>query len=260
MSTDDEKGKDEPHRRARHAGEDAQTERDRRDDRLTPADGGAQDVSAVELPDRQQVQARHEQPEPRRHEDGMLVDGRARVGSDAPPVLRPANDQRVAEENLAGPEGGRVRQGMGDAVEQKRDRGEEAGERPRGADVEELSLPADRLLDPNHRAESADDVQKGRRDEIRKGRRDPVSAAHRVMPELVHAEDEEQGHREGEPVGEAAVKKRTASRSEDAARESRRHERGEQEPEVEERVLEHAAPAARRRHRLREGIGRRAVH
>ena len=75
------------------------TERDRRDDRLPLADGGAQDVAAVELPDRQQVQARDEQAEPRRHEDGMLVDRRARVGSDVHPVLRPADDQRVVEEN-----------------------------------------------------------------------------------------------------------------------------------------------------------------
>ena len=95
------------------------------------------------------------QAEPGRHERRMLVDRRARVRLDPDPPLRPLHDQRVVEEPGPGSQGSRRGPRVSRAVQEKRQRRDEPGERARRADVQQDALRSDRLLDADQRAEGS---------------------------------------------------------------------------------------------------------
>ena len=255
-----EGGKEQPEDRSRDPRGRAQHEDDGRDDRLTPPHRGAQGVSSVELADREQVQARDEQAEPRGHERRVLVHRRARVGRDSDEMLSPAHDQRVFEERRVRGERQGARPRMRDSVQEERDRREEPRDRARDADVEQHRLAPDRLLDADEGSERAGQVEERRhqqrgRKEVGERSGDAVAAAGQVMPELVDAEDREERDREGDAVEESPVAEEAAARRVQAADERRRQEREDEEEKVEEGVL----PARPRRGRLREGIRVRGI-
>ncbi len=129
---------------------------------LEPAENGVEGVSAVELADRKEVQRRHEKAEPRRDEDGVLHRLLAREGVADRQKLRPRHGERVPEEERPWLEnGGEIRTGVSDTPEEERDGHDESRDRPRDADVEELSLRRDRLADPDERAERPDKGREG---------------------------------------------------------------------------------------------------
>ena len=181
----------------------------------------------------------------------MLVHRGARVWPDADPPLGPLNDQRVVEEPGPGNQGCRRGPRVGHAVQEKRQRREESGERPRRADVDQHALRADRLLDADERTEcSGEHEEERRRNEIRESGGHAIAPAHRVVSELMHAEDRHQGNRERQPVRETPAEQRSAPRRERrAARQRRRHEGRGEESEVKERMFPDSAPSPRRRRR-----------
>src|SRR5258708_2595140 len=87
---------------------------------LEAPEDGVDRVPAVELSERQQVQRRDEEPEPRREEDGMLDDVDARVGRAGEDLLEELDEDRVLEDH--GPfreRGGRVDARVRDAPREK---------------------------------------------------------------------------------------------------------------------------------------------
>ncbi|HYR46105.1 MAG TPA: hypothetical protein VER78_03795 [Thermoanaerobaculia bacterium] len=216
MADADEQSRDQREHRPRRPAKGArrgQEQDPRGDRRLAAAGGGAQHVAAVELSDGHQVQRRHEDAEPCRHEGRMLVHVGARVEAAPRQALRQVHDERVFEEPRLRARGSRSgdRPRPADPVEQEGHRHDEPRERSGRADVEKRLLVPDRLLDANQGAEGPDEREEGRRNEIRQRRGKTVALAHRVVPELVRAQDDEQRNRKRETVGEVAAPQRTSS-------------------------------------------------
>src|SRR5262249_28901400 len=168
--------------------------------------------------------------------------------------LREAHRHRVVEENrsLRGSAGDRSR--ARDAVDQERDRNEEAGQRAGRAHVDQSPLVPDRLLDADERAEGSDEIQERRRDEVRQRGGESIPAAHEVVAELVAPENQEKRNRKGEAVREMPAAQEPSGIGEGTARDRRREERGREEPEVEQGMLgeTEAREASARRRLLRD--------
>ena len=217
-----------------------------REDALEAAEDGVDRVPAVELPERQQVQRRHEEPEPRGEEDRMLDDVHARVRRAGEELLEELDEDRVLEDH--GPfreRGGRIDPRVRDAPREKGDGHGEPGDRARHGHVEELALVADLLADADEGAHRPDEGDLGRKgDEVRRRRVDAVAAAHQIVAELVRQEDGQKGKREHEPFLEepgieergrsldSKKKRRTKSGREDDARVRGRQERHREEQSV----------------------------
>jgi competence protein ComEC len=177
---------------------DQERRQDARDPPVSPRRQGIDHVSAVELSYRQEVERGGEQPEPRRHHEGVQLN---RL-----PGIR-VEEQAVGEiqEKTRGEcdltRGGR---GAGDGrmpqpVPEEREKRREAGERSRHADVEEGPAVVERRADADHRPEGSEQV--GARQEKRQGRIDPIVAAGDVVPHFVRAQDADGSQREGESPG-----------------------------------------------------------
>ena len=170
-----------------------------RDVEGTPSEHGVGDVPAVELADREQIERRHEQPDPRR--EGHRVEIERQVAGDGPPhqPLRGLVEQRFAK--LGAPEHRRQRRDVRhrEADEQRRHRHEESRERARHPHIEDLGLCRQRLADPDHGAKRPE-VPEWHRQKVREGRADPIVAARKVVAELVRRQYRQQGHREPEPL------------------------------------------------------------
>jgi competence protein ComEC len=162
---------------------------------------GVQEMAAVELPGRKQVQAGRQLSEPggqehRPHEEIRRGGG----GAPAPPD-QGAHQQRVAELE------GRVlrlhaaRAGSEHAVRQRRDQQRESGQRPRHGDVEQGPPTRDRRADADEGAEGAE--QKWRRKKVGPGGIDSVIAAGEEVSQLVRAENRQNGDGITRPVAEA---------------------------------------------------------
>lgn len=112
-------------------------------------------VPAIELAERQEIQPRGEQPDPGRHECGVQPDALLRP--------HPWKEQRIEEvQEEAGrkpdvPGAGRLagHAGPGQAVDENRKSGDEAGDRPGDADIEQRPSVGQRCPDPDHRPEGA---------------------------------------------------------------------------------------------------------
>ncbi len=187
----------EMHPDRRQQGQDASDHEQARDEAVqASAEQGVDHVPAVELPDRQQVERGHEQPEPSGERDWMQVDRDAiRVDSEHP--ARESQEQnRVAELQAAGVAVERPDVGQLEADYHRRHRQNGAGPRPGGADIEDRAARGRPRSDPDERAEGPDQEQRrvGRRDEVRQRRVHPVAPRDDVVSHLVRQQDRHQGY------------------------------------------------------------------
>jgi competence protein ComEC len=175
-------------------------EAQRRDSRegyqsMGPRREGVEDVTTVELADRQEVERRSEQPEPGGDEERMEHH-----------VASGGKEQRIHQ---AGEKTGREHQDtfsrrrvrhvrVPEAVDQDRQGGDETGDRSRHPHVEQRPPVGERSPDADDRPEGAEGV--GSWKEEGGGGVDAVQAAGHVVPHLVHSEDEEHRGRIGKPV------------------------------------------------------------
>ena len=152
--------KSDPHPPARPLQpEDRENDEERqREDALEAAEDRVDRVPAVELPEREQVQRRHEEPEPRGEEDRVLDDVHARVRRAGEDLLEELHEDRVLEDHRAFRErGGRVDPRMRDAPREEGNGHGEPGDRSRDGHVEELALVADLLADADEGAHRSDE-------------------------------------------------------------------------------------------------------
>lgn len=176
------------------AGEQAEDHQDRdpgpRDDHVGARRKGVEHVTAIELPDRQQVQRGGEQPEPGGDEQRMQADGHARLRAEEERVQerqQEARRQRDVPGGRGSGDDGRAQQ----AVQENRDEGHEPGDRPGDPHVEQCAAGGERGTDPDHRAERAEQVRT--RQEVGEGGVDAIEPAGDVVPHLVTTEYEQGG-------------------------------------------------------------------
>jgi competence protein ComEC len=160
-----------------------------RHDRVGAARQRVEDVAAVKLSHRQEIEPGGQEPDPGRHE--------GRMEPHHVPGLQAGEGQRIEQlEQQAGgeadlararrqPRDGRVRETVG----QDRQGDDEPGDRSGDADVEQGAARGDGGADPDHGAEGAQKRRAG--DEIGQGGADPVAPAGDVVPHLVRAEDQD---------------------------------------------------------------------
>jgi competence protein ComEC len=167
-----------------------------RHDSMRPRREGEDRVPPVELSDREEVHRGDEHPDPRCPIDAVDSD----VGGAVEQVLQDGRQEGWTE--------GSVRGGVGRDLDRAEDPDHHHGngyheprDRPGGGDVEERLAGRDPPLDPDHRAEGADE-HGDPGDEERKGRRDAVTAARHIVPQLVGQEDGEEEHGVGNPLGQ----------------------------------------------------------
>ncbi len=157
------------------------------------------DVPAIELAEREQVQRRGQQAEPRGQPHRVHVE-RVAVGDRSPKqALDQREEQRVAEHQAAAVVRQRDDLRSGDASRQQRHGDDEPGQGPRYRDVEEGAGVRDRFAQANERAERAGERQR-RGEEPRERGVHVVIAAGQVVSQLVRAEDAEHRQAEGEPA------------------------------------------------------------
>ncbi len=141
------------------------------------AEDGIGDVPAVELADRQHVEARHQQAHPAGHQQRVGEHGlRREVGADP-------RHQRLRQQRLR--KGRPARLGQVDAQAKHRHADQEAGPRPGQADIEKLLAIGPRALHGDHGPHRAD--QRGVRhgNEERPARGNAVPQRHQKVPHLM---------------------------------------------------------------------------
>src|SRR6267154_1660496 len=171
-----------------------------------PVDTGGervQDMPAVELPQRHQIQGGGEKPDPAGDVD------RVEINRGAPAATEEQADEDFGQE--ASPEGDRIRarrltgdRGQGESQQEDRNGDDESGDRPRNPHIEKRPACREGGAYPDDGPEGPE--REGGRNEERQGRLDAVQAAGDVMPHLVRAEYQEdaQAVRKAEaPVGGA---------------------------------------------------------
>jgi competence protein ComEC len=175
-----------------------------RNESVQPPRPGVEEMTAVELSDREQVQTGGQLPQPagqeHRPHPQVLGGGGA---SPAPPRQR-AHQQRVSELD-----GGLLRlhlPGLSgeDAVGQGGNEQREAGQRPGDGDVEQRPPGRNRRADADEGSERAEQERRGQK--VGPGGFDAVRAAGEEMPQLVRAEDRQNGERVSRPVPEAPTR------------------------------------------------------
>ena len=153
-----------------------------------------EDVAAIELSHRQQVQRGGEQAHPGGAADGVeekLVERHVR----AQQLCQQFHQGRVAKNNRSLCE--RAGDGLGiENADNQCGHGDcKADQRSGDADVEQRAPVDDGRLDANEGAHGADEG--GRREEVGVGGVDAVDAAREVVAQLVRQQDSHQGEREG---------------------------------------------------------------
>ena len=178
--------------------------REQRELALVPAQEPVGDVPAVELAQRNEVESGDEGPHPPGECGQTEV---YRRGSGKQPVPQEPGQHRFTQEerladqrDIAGRRAEHDRNPLRGEVppHQDADRDHEPGEGTCRADVEKLPAIHDRAAYPDERAQASDGRERGR-DGNEVGRRavDGVPPGREIMSQLVHAENGEQGHREG---------------------------------------------------------------
>src|SRR5438132_10263663 len=155
------------------------------------------DVASVQLPRRQEVDRRHEQPDPTREGERMQGERtrkREEEGEEGEQDRRP--DRLAYRVRRKGGRRGRQRE----AGQRDRDRDCESDERSRHPDVQEGPPVRDGIPHADERTEGAEG--RDRRQEERERRPDVVSLGDDVMAHLVASEDRKEG--KGEEHGPVA--------------------------------------------------------
>ena len=244
-------------------------------DALVPArQRRVENMPAVQLGDRQQVQHRHQHPHPAREGDGMDTHGRR---STEHQPLDQQRDQRVAQRNLGTaaevhgePRCSRLhRHGVTQRQSggEHRQRDQESGDRSGHADVEQLAAIGQHRAQPDERAHGADERREHRHgNEVRGRDVQLIAARDHIVAELVAQQNGQEGsgkRESGGPglqeTGIARVSAREENQvagvrdavGEHGASERDGVERGEEQEQVEspalapsnERTGEHQVPA-----------------
>ncbi len=197
-------------------------------ERLSFAEHGIEDVAAVELADGKEVEGGGQEAEPAG--EGHGVDQQVALRRDLPQqqAAEQGEDQRLAQgqPSALGAPFHDMREG--DAHGHDRQGGQEAGQRPGQADVEQRPLRGEGRADLDEGAEGAD--QGGGGDEMGQGGLDAVAAAGEEMSHFVDQQDAQQRQRVGEapePGGGMAPQEAPESRRRRAgSRRGRRYDTG----------------------------------
>ena len=165
------------------------------------AGDGVEDVAAVELSHRQQVERGREHADPRRQREGVEVEHRARrqpaVEDEGEQVDREVGARAVEHHGRrTGRLGDHGRSRPRHAEHEEWHQRDEAGDRTGDADVEQLLLGVIRARMRMNAPKVPRPERSGQ--EVRRGRRHPVTAAGEEVAELVAAQDDQQREREGE--------------------------------------------------------------
>src|SRR5215471_19161682 len=225
-------------------------------------------MSAVKLPDWDQVKSRNEEPEPSSHECWVFPDRRACMDAGTHGLLRETYGNWIADQSSVSIR--RDMTGLSYTVQEKRNACRKASQGTGRADVDELSLALNRRLDTDDcpkgpgRELSEQDSHKRRGDEERKRCGQPVASAHQIVAHLVSAKDHEKWDRKWVSICESSMSQPASfSRELQPARQRRGREGRGEEREVEERMFRNAkapALAARGRGRWRETLVGAFVH
>jgi competence protein ComEC len=157
---------------------------------------GVEHVSAVELPDGQEIQRGREQPEPGRDEQGMQVNrGSLRRVEEEGGEHR--EQQAGRKEDLPRRGGGVGGSRQRETEQQDRHEGDEPGNRARHPDVEQGAPGRKRGTDADDGPESAEHVRPGK--EVGKRGLDPIEPAGHIVPHLVTSQDEQGRQRIRQP-------------------------------------------------------------
>src|SRR6185503_19402350 len=174
---------------------------------VVPWRRGVEDVTAVELRDRQEVERRDEHAEPTGHGDRVQYDARGMTHREESYDARDDRVAQVPERLVAGPHfhAERARQrrtteGEADPQEGQRDR--ESRERARGSDVDQLAAVGENGAQPNECAEGPD-WERPPREEAWRGDVEQIPECQHIMSELVTQEDREQRQGEAEATAPA---------------------------------------------------------
>jgi primosomal protein N' (replication factor Y) len=204
MPTAEERQQDAPEQPRRPKVEQAEAaeQPDARNPDRALAEQRVDDVAAVELAHRHQVEGGDEEAEPagggeRPHQECLALRRRS-----AQPLVAPLQQERLSERNEVGRARRRRRYhaGIERAEDQHRDAHHEPCERSRDADVEERLPVGDRPADADEGAERADEAQDGHRDEVGQRRVDAVAEAGDVVAHLVRDQDRHQPEHEHRPA------------------------------------------------------------
>ena len=216
-----------------------------------------EDVTAVQLPHRNQVEGGDQDSEPSGEAQGVQKDGRIRADPREEETAQEGEDQRFTElKSVSGETGFHPREG--EPPGQNREGEEKAQQGACRTDVEEGLLGVDRLFDADHGAEGSHEGRGG--DEERKGSWDSVSATGEVVTQLVGQQDRHEGEGVGESVEpvegvteeeaqEGLVDRLSREEEGDLVEETDRG-RGDQGDQKEEEVHPPPSSLARRNHGL----------
>ncbi len=180
---------------------------DEREPPVLARQGRVQDVSAVELGDGQEVEHRHEHPDPARHGSGMQ-DQNARAGRPQP--AQQPRDRAIPQADLRAvhPQGETLpaRQRVTEPQPQPQDRQchRESRNRPGDAHIEQLAPIRQHGPQADERTHRADERQVRRRwhrNEKRRRYVELIAPARDVVAELVRQQDRQQRQRERETGG-----------------------------------------------------------
>jgi len=218
-----------------------------------------QDVPAVQLRQRNQVERGDEQSEPAGDERRVQVNRRRLRREEAreEEVEQEARRKRQALRRQR-PSRGRVPQ----AIQQDRQRHHEAGDGPGDADVEEGAARREGGADADDRPEGAEGVRRGQKEG--EGRVDPIDPAGDVMPHLVRPEDQNRPDRVGQAVAPGARPAPEVARPGDQPGGIPGHENpGGEGPDEGQKECTRVDPrgeaAARRRLEAGHGVGGKSV-
>jgi competence protein ComEC len=236
-----------------------------RDDAVSPRRQGVQHVPAIELSDRQEIERRGKETEPRGGEARVEPDRNLRVDAEIERV-QPLEQEAGGQTDVARLWRPRHQRRMPEAVEQHRDRDHEAGDRPRDPDIEQRAPVRERRPDADDGPERAEKVGTGQEE----GERgvDPIQPAGDVVPHLVRAEDQQDGGRvrqsvePGRRVAGDAREKGQGQRlvpGHHRPRQKGRDHGGRETQRVDPR-RQRASPAARRVEERRRRLHRRTSH
>jgi hypothetical protein len=158
---------------------------------------GTEDMAAVQLADRKEVQGGHEQTNPRGAADGRK-EKRAGVNAGVEEGVKKSQQQRHAEGDIGLIEIREARHEfrVNDSVEKSRDGEDEAHKRARSANIKEGAVGANGGADQNKSAERADEGRK--RKEVRIAGANVVMTAGEEVAEFVGKKNSEQRERERE--------------------------------------------------------------
>ncbi len=212
-----------------------------RDEAVGAAREGVHHVSAVELPERQEIERGREQAQPRGRDRRMEPDPRDPVRLEEDRYEEP--EQRAGgEDHVPLPRQHRYGFRLRQAINEIRHRDDEARDGARDSDVEQRAAIGDRRSDPNDGSEGAEGVRAGQEERPRGV--NAIDAAIDEMPHLVGAQDRHHSDRirdAGRPArgGDEHLQEGGPAplvAGEERPRHERRIERREEEDEVDERM------------------------